>query len=343
MAIVILLLLGQVAWQEMRISSLKADLEQAQRELSTRVERTGERETPEPSRGNGRRPWRLSTICIDRRRACSGPAALHPGRAEGRCRSDRHVGSGRLHAGAHRGQVGRRGAAIDRRRHQGLRRMAAQTPEVASGLSRIVQGMSGRQERIDAAAAFDVFELERAASSRSVLRRRASDLRNLRCGRRRRSRRPRAGSPGSSAPETRAARHTADRAAAAGCRCSRERSSASARSRAASTASGAAPARPGCRGLGTGTSAIDERLGLRVEPPIDGRQVDRERHAGERIARILAEQQRRDHRRREVADRLRQSRRRCDRSRVPPSTDSASIVRMMNRDGTRMKLKPGSQ
>ena len=27
----------------------------------------------------------------------------------------------------------------------------------------------------------------------------------------------------------------------------------------------------------------------------------------------------------------------------PASTDSASIVRMMNRDGTRMKLSPGSQ
>lgn len=39
MAIVILLLLGQVAWQEMRISSLKADLEQSKRELTTRVER----------------------------------------------------------------------------------------------------------------------------------------------------------------------------------------------------------------------------------------------------------------------------------------------------------------
>lgn len=39
MAIVILLLLGQVAWQEMRISSLKADLEQSKRELATRVER----------------------------------------------------------------------------------------------------------------------------------------------------------------------------------------------------------------------------------------------------------------------------------------------------------------
>ncbi|MBY0494603.1 MAG: hypothetical protein K2Y23_10340 [Cyanobacteria bacterium] len=39
MAIVILLLLGQVAWQEMRISSLKADLDQSRRELTTRVER----------------------------------------------------------------------------------------------------------------------------------------------------------------------------------------------------------------------------------------------------------------------------------------------------------------
>jgi len=38
MAIVILLLLGQVAWQEMRISSLKADAEQTRRELTTRVE-----------------------------------------------------------------------------------------------------------------------------------------------------------------------------------------------------------------------------------------------------------------------------------------------------------------
>jgi hypothetical protein len=40
MAVVILLLLGQIAWQEMRVSSLKADLEQARRDLSVRVERT---------------------------------------------------------------------------------------------------------------------------------------------------------------------------------------------------------------------------------------------------------------------------------------------------------------
>ena len=40
MAIVILLLLGQTAWQAMRVSTLKADLEQARRDLSTRVERT---------------------------------------------------------------------------------------------------------------------------------------------------------------------------------------------------------------------------------------------------------------------------------------------------------------
>jgi len=40
MAIVILLLLGQIAWQEMRVSSLKADLEQSRRDLATRVERT---------------------------------------------------------------------------------------------------------------------------------------------------------------------------------------------------------------------------------------------------------------------------------------------------------------
>src|SRR5262245_27146650 len=39
MAIVVLLLLGQVAWQEMRISSLKADVEQAKREVTTRAER----------------------------------------------------------------------------------------------------------------------------------------------------------------------------------------------------------------------------------------------------------------------------------------------------------------
>jgi hypothetical protein len=39
MAIVILVLLGQVAWQEMRISSLKADVEQTHRELTTRVEK----------------------------------------------------------------------------------------------------------------------------------------------------------------------------------------------------------------------------------------------------------------------------------------------------------------
>ena len=34
-----LLLLGLAAWQEMRVSSLKADLEQSRRELTTRVER----------------------------------------------------------------------------------------------------------------------------------------------------------------------------------------------------------------------------------------------------------------------------------------------------------------
>ena len=39
MALVILVLLGQVAWQEMRISSLKADAEQTRRELTTRVEK----------------------------------------------------------------------------------------------------------------------------------------------------------------------------------------------------------------------------------------------------------------------------------------------------------------
>lgn len=39
LAIVILVLLGQIAWQEMRISGLKADLQQAQRSLATGVER----------------------------------------------------------------------------------------------------------------------------------------------------------------------------------------------------------------------------------------------------------------------------------------------------------------
>ena len=39
MAIVILLLLGQAAWQEMRISTLKASLEQAGRDLTTKAER----------------------------------------------------------------------------------------------------------------------------------------------------------------------------------------------------------------------------------------------------------------------------------------------------------------
>src|SRR4026207_2471602 len=39
LAIVILVLLGQVAWQEMRISSLKADVEQTRRDLTTRVEK----------------------------------------------------------------------------------------------------------------------------------------------------------------------------------------------------------------------------------------------------------------------------------------------------------------
>ena len=39
LAIVILLLLGQVAWQEMRISGLKANLDQAERSLDEAVER----------------------------------------------------------------------------------------------------------------------------------------------------------------------------------------------------------------------------------------------------------------------------------------------------------------
>jgi hypothetical protein len=39
LAIVILVLLGQIAWQEMRISGLKADLQQAQRSLDAGVER----------------------------------------------------------------------------------------------------------------------------------------------------------------------------------------------------------------------------------------------------------------------------------------------------------------
>jgi hypothetical protein len=38
MALVILLLLGQVAWQQMRVSGLKSDLAQAQRDLATRAE-----------------------------------------------------------------------------------------------------------------------------------------------------------------------------------------------------------------------------------------------------------------------------------------------------------------
>lgn len=39
LAIAILLLLGQVVWQELRISGLKAEVAQAKRELGTRVER----------------------------------------------------------------------------------------------------------------------------------------------------------------------------------------------------------------------------------------------------------------------------------------------------------------
>src|SRR5215218_7726089 len=39
MAIAILLLLGQLVWQQMRISSLKADLDQSRRELTTKVEK----------------------------------------------------------------------------------------------------------------------------------------------------------------------------------------------------------------------------------------------------------------------------------------------------------------
>lgn len=39
LAIAILLLLGQVAWQQMRLSGLQADLDQSQRELLNRVEK----------------------------------------------------------------------------------------------------------------------------------------------------------------------------------------------------------------------------------------------------------------------------------------------------------------
>ncbi len=39
MALVILALLGQAAWQSMRISGLRAEVEQTRRELTTRVER----------------------------------------------------------------------------------------------------------------------------------------------------------------------------------------------------------------------------------------------------------------------------------------------------------------
>ena len=39
LAIVVLLLLGLAAWQEMRISGLRAEVDQARRELNTRVER----------------------------------------------------------------------------------------------------------------------------------------------------------------------------------------------------------------------------------------------------------------------------------------------------------------
>jgi hypothetical protein len=39
LAIVILVLLGQIAYEEMRISSLKADLAQSRRDLETRVEK----------------------------------------------------------------------------------------------------------------------------------------------------------------------------------------------------------------------------------------------------------------------------------------------------------------
>jgi hypothetical protein len=39
MALVILLLLGQAAWSEMRVSGLKADLDQVRRDLTLKVER----------------------------------------------------------------------------------------------------------------------------------------------------------------------------------------------------------------------------------------------------------------------------------------------------------------
>jgi len=38
MALVILALLGRIAWQELRISSVRADLDQARRDLTTQVE-----------------------------------------------------------------------------------------------------------------------------------------------------------------------------------------------------------------------------------------------------------------------------------------------------------------
>ena len=39
LALVVLVLLGQAAWQAMRVSAVKAELQQAQRDLETRVER----------------------------------------------------------------------------------------------------------------------------------------------------------------------------------------------------------------------------------------------------------------------------------------------------------------
>ena len=56
MAIVILLLLGLAAWQELRVSSLKADVEQSRREVDCRA-----------IARKWSRPLPLSMICIARR------------------------------------------------------------------------------------------------------------------------------------------------------------------------------------------------------------------------------------------------------------------------------------
>ena len=92
MALVILVLLGQAAWQGMRISGLKAEVDQARRELNTRVERMALEKLQE------RREDLVAAVAFvdDFYRSPEGlqrPEACGIAEAqEGRCRGDRHLG-----------------------------------------------------------------------------------------------------------------------------------------------------------------------------------------------------------------------------------------------------------